>query len=66
MDPFTRFKLFLISVPILLLLFIILWYKEKDEHRRKFYKTASLVLGIICFLTYLPFISGWLQSFFGF
>lgn len=34
MDLFTRFKVFLISLPILLIIFITLWYKEKDEQKK--------------------------------
>lgn len=53
MSSFTNFKIFLVLAPILLGIFFFLWYKERDERKKKSYKIASIVTAIICVLTYL-------------
>lgn len=65
MSPFTNFKIFLVLAPILLGIFFFLWYKEKDERKKKSYKIASIVTAVICVLTYLPLFGGTLQSILG-
>ena len=65
MSPFTNFKIFLVLAPILLGIFIFLWYKESDERKKTSYKIASIVTAIICALTYFPLFSGTLQSILG-